>query len=65
MNTGDTIIPIAEFCALTGKNVRQVRRLYAIHAGLKHQVRGEKTSRVNYSLYQRIVANPKGYIKLK
>lgn len=62
---GDEIIPIAEFCEKTNKKPRQVRRLYKIHAGLKHQVRGEKTSRVNWSLWQRILQNPMGYVKLK
>lgn len=61
----DEIIPIDEFCIRTKKNRRQVYRLYGIHDGLKHQVRGEKDSNVNYSLYLRIKANPKGYIKLK
>jgi hypothetical protein len=61
----DEIIPINEFCERTKKKPRQVRRLYTIHDGLKHQVRGEKTSRVNYTLWLRIVANPNGYVKLR
>lgn len=60
----DEVIPITEFAARTGKTVRQVRRLYKTHAGLKHQVVGEKSSRVNYSQWQRICASPRGYIKL-
>lgn len=60
----DSFLPIAEFCILTKKSPRNVRRLYKIHAGLKRQVKGEKSSRVNYSLWLRIVENPKGYVKL-
>lgn len=60
----DEVIPITEFAQRTGKTVRQVRRLYSLHAGLKHKVVGEKSSRVNYSEWQRICASPRGYIKL-
>jgi hypothetical protein len=59
------IIPIETFCLWENKTPRQVRRLYRIHAGLKVQVKGEKTSRVNYSLWLKILANPRGYVKLK
>lgn len=61
---GDEIITLAEFCGRTGKTVRQVKRLFKIHAGLKHHIAGERASRVNASLWQRILENPKGYVKL-
>lgn len=50
----DQKIPIEKFCELEGKNPLQVRRLYKKYPLLKCKIAGEKSTRVNLTVWNKI-----------
>jgi hypothetical protein len=47
-------IPVSQFCLQTGKNARQVRRLWKKHTKLKCKVAGEKECRIYMSVWNKV-----------